>query len=384
MGRSLLVWRAMRARYLFVPGLILTLALGCGATESGDTASSSDNGTSTTAGSGTGGGSSTTGTSGGGVDGSLYCPGYEPVEPLELARCSTDADCPTDDGWLMCLFDAPVYSCGPTQFQECSDDSDCGEDVVCEFDSCQNSTCVPACSNAVPCGDGQVCESGHCRAERCDDAGAEPCPEPTVCDPGGASDAYGCSLQHCSQGFECPPGFDCREGISAGQGCVQRPCTSDADCDCGACVNSLCSPKPKLCFPYTPPPVCAAPDTPIATPRGERPIASLRAGDLVYSVDEAQIVAVPLERAYSRPVTHHHVIEVVLEGDRRLLISAGHPTADGRHFGDLVRGGTLDGVPIVSARRVPYPYSFTYDILPRSSTGTYFAAGALIGSTLSR
>jgi hypothetical protein len=36
-----------------------------------------------------------------------------------------------------------------------------------------------------------------------------------------------------------------------------------------------------------------------------------------------------------------------------------------------------------TAELVPYAYDAAYDILPASSTGTYSAAGALIGSTLS-
>jgi hypothetical protein len=31
---------------------------------------------------------------------------------------------------------------------------------------------------------------------------------------------------------------------------------------------------------------------------------------------------------------------------------------------------------------VPYGHPYTYDILPASKSGTYFAAGVLIGSTL--
>jgi hypothetical protein len=83
------------------------------------------------------------------------------------------------------------------------------------------------------------------------------------------------------------------------------------------------------------------------------------------------------------PVRAHRVVRVELEGGRVLEISPGHPTADGRTFGDLVTGGFLDEQhEVVSARLVPYGYDATYDILPDSSTGTYFAAGALIGSTL--
>ena len=130
--------------------------------------------------------------------------------------------------------------------------------------------------------------------------------------------------------------------------------------------------------------MCAAPDTPIATPDGELPIASLRVGDLVYSEDHDAIVAVPLLEVGHTSVTHHRVVRVTLEDGRVLEISAGHPTADGRTFGDLLAGGKLDDHSIRSAELVPYVYDATFDILPASSTGTYYAAGALIGSTLFR
>lgn len=130
-------------------------------------------------------------------------------------------------------------------------------------------------------------------------------------------------------------------------------------------------------------PVCAAPETPIATPDGDRPIASLRVGDWVYSVDHDAVVAVPLVRVNRTPVFAHHVMRVVLEGGATLEVSPGHPTADGRSFGELTRGALLDGQHrIVSVKLVPYTRNATYDILPASNTGTYFAAGALIGSTL--
>jgi hypothetical protein len=130
-------------------------------------------------------------------------------------------------------------------------------------------------------------------------------------------------------------------------------------------------------------PICAAPDTPVATPLGARAIAALRAGDLVYSVDGAAIVAVPLLRVGKTRVASHHVVRVELDDGSVLEISPGHPTADGRRFGDLVVGDRLDeGHGVVSVALVPYRFDATYDILPASSSGTYFADGALIGSTL--
>jgi hypothetical protein len=132
-------------------------------------------------------------------------------------------------------------------------------------------------------------------------------------------------------------------------------------------------------------PICAAPDTPIATPDGEQPIASLRVGDLVYSEDHDAIVVVPLLKVEHTSVKRHRVMRVTLDDGRVLEISPGHPTADGRKFGDLFAGTKLDAEHLVrSVELVPYTYDATFDILPASSTGTYYAAGALIGSTLFR
>ena len=129
-------------------------------------------------------------------------------------------------------------------------------------------------------------------------------------------------------------------------------------------------------------PRCAAPDTPIATPRGDVPIAELRVGDLVYSVEEDGFVVVPIAQVGSTPVVEHRVMRVRLESGVVLEVSAAHPTADGRTFADLQVGGSLDGQRILESELVPYRHARTHDILPASKTGSYLAGGALIGSTL--
>ena len=130
------------------------------------------------------------------------------------------------------------------------------------------------------------------------------------------------------------------------------------------------------------PGVCASPETPIGTPEGDRSIASLKVGDLVYSVDHDQLRVVPIREIRRMAVANHRVMQVKLSNGVELDISAPHPTADGRSFGQLRAGDMLDGVGVLSAQSVPYAYGFTYDILPDSDTGTYVAGGALIGSTL--
>ena len=128
--------------------------------------------------------------------------------------------------------------------------------------------------------------------------------------------------------------------------------------------------------------ICNSPDTPIATPQGDRAIATLRVGDLVYSVDHGAVVAVPVLRATRTPVFHHRVVHLELDSGVVLEISSLHPTADGRTLGGLRAGDVLDGARVLSAQRVPYRFEHTYDILPASDTGTYFAAGVRLGSTL--
>jgi hypothetical protein len=119
----------------------------------------------------------------------------------------------------------------------------------------------------------------------------------------------------------------------------------------------------------------------IATPQGDRPIAELDVGDLVYSIDGDAIVAVPILATKREPAQGHAVPRLSLKDGGVLEISAGHPTADGRFFADLRPGDHLGQAQVEAVVTVPYRYAFTHDILPASSTHAYFAGGALIGST---
>jgi hypothetical protein len=228
---------------------------------------------------------------------------------------------------------------------------------------------------------------------------------------------------------ECEVGFLCCDGAcinpandilncgGCGATCDQdQPFCDDgtcgsAPCDAGApvclatqfCCGSNCCELDQLCCvvqagPVGPPScydpvggtcpkgnpgsVCAHPNTPIATPDGERPIASLSVGDLVYTIDGEAITAVPILRVSKRAVQQHHVMRVRLDNGVELLISPLHPTADGRSVGDLRSGDTLLGPTVLSADLVPYEERFTHDILPASESGIYFTGGAVMGSTL--
>lgn len=172
--------------------------------------------------------------------------------------------------------------------------------------------------------------------------------------PGGEAGTGGTTAS-CGGNNTCPSGQQCCPQ-GAGSSCVAA----------GTCV----------------PGKCAAPDTPIATPSGERPIAELRDGDLVLSLDHGAVVAVPLVATRRVAVTAHAVARIELRDGRVFEMSAGHPTTDGRTLGALAPGDALGDASVASVSMVPYTHPFTHDILPASDTGAYFAAGALVGSTL--
>jgi len=192
--------------------------------------------------------------------------------------------------------------------------------------------------------------------------------------------------------------------LCTGGECISPPC--EATCEAGAscCGTECCAAGQLCCDPQGPIEIgprctapdergtcamgcaplckCASPDTPIATEAGETAIAALRVGDLVYSIDRGRVKLVPILRTQRIPAINHQVVRVTLMTGSVLEISALHPTADGRSFGGLVRGGWLDGVEIRDVQTIPYRHAATYDILPDSDTGSYFAAGVLVASTL--
>jgi len=188
---------------------------------------------------------------------------------------------------------------------------------------------------------------------------------------------WGCSAA--PAGNQNCPGATPNQGapceLPTGTACVTNPCGLNVTCENGAW-------KWEYKNDFSCQRVCASPDTPIATPRGERPIAELRPGDLVYSVDHDAIVAVPIARVRRVHVENHSVLKIALDGGRSLEISPLHPDANGVLLGNLHAGDMLERTRIERVTLIPYTHDSTYDILPASNTGTYFAAGVLMGSTL--
>ena len=229
-----------------------------------------------------------------------------------------------------------------------------------------------ACNPA--CGMGRECCAGHCVNPSNDPLNCGKCGKP--CDQGTYCTGGQCVTPPCQT--TCSGGGQCCDTACCGAG--QLCCDPQGPLDRGpVCVNPVNGTCPMGCAPLC---ICASPDTPIATPEGNEPIANLRVGDLVYSVDRGRVTLVPIVRTNRTPVRGHSVVRVVVEGGGVLEISGRHPTADGRTFAGLAAGDRLDGVRVVRATVVPYSHDATYDILPDSDTGAYFAGGVLVGSTL--
>jgi hypothetical protein len=128
---------------------------------------------------------------------------------------------------------------------------------------------------------------------------------------------------------------------------------------------------------------CLPGDALIATPRGARRIDTLALGDLVYTADaDGHRMSAPIIALASVPFDAAHPIQKVTLGDGRTFrASAGHPLVDGSLVGAVRVGASIDGA-IVSEIRTYEIMGPTWDLRPAGPTGTYWADGVHLGSTL--
>jgi hypothetical protein len=310
---------------------------------------------------GTGGGTGGTGAEagGGGAEqcppGEVWCPGCTPGTGQCGVACTGEACFPCSE---------------LATFEECEARPEC-HSVFHDPGTCGCAT-VGCCAEFTRCADGA---EANCRDREvlCD--GATPfCDNPAYVISYSSSCYEGCVDPKDCAPVECPAG-DC-------SGTYGPSCTCSDGTECvvatGPAGSGWCRNTDGTCSACK----CASPDTPIATPAGERAIADLGPGDLVYSVDGDAVRAVPIVRINRTPVVNHQVLHVTFAHGRSIDMTAGHPLADGRPLSALRPGSELMGGTVVSVTTVPYAHDATYDILPRSTSGAYFASGVLVGSTL--
>lgn len=131
-------------------------------------------------------------------------------------------------------------------------------------------------------------------------------------------------------------------------------------------------------------PICLSDKTNIDTPNGQINVTALKQGMLVWSIDKyGNKVAVPIRGVSNIDVgKNHKVYDLKLADGRELQVSPGHPLANGKDVGTLKTGDSYDGSTVSGINLIPYAGDKTYDLLPASDTGLYWANGILMGSTL--
>jgi hypothetical protein len=133
-------------------------------------------------------------------------------------------------------------------------------------------------------------------------------------------------------------------------------------------------------------PICLAAGTLIAMPGGAIRVQDILMGMRVWTTgrDGRPMIRTVVRTGHTLAPVGHHVVRLSLADGRTVFVSPGHPTADGRRVGDLRPGERFDGSVVATATLVAYVGLATFDLLPSGPTGTYFANGILLGSTLSR
>lgn len=117
-----------------------------------------------------------------------------------------------------------------------------------------------------------------------------------------------------------------------------------------------------------------------------RPAPDARSAPAQPSGSSANVPHQPLAPPGTRVSTvpfegEHPVYAVTLADGRTFTASAGHPLADGSLVGGLRVGTHIDGT-VVRSIHTRSIRDRTWDILPEGGTGTYWADGVHLGSTL--
>ncbi len=181
---------------------------------------------------------------------------------------------------------------------------------------------------------------------------------------------YPCGILTCSSSGLIS---DCNsKGSCKGKNGLELACPSGTECS-GLPAYGCYAPGCAI-------PICLSEKTKILTPKGYKEVNKLKKGDYVISDngEPAYLTETRKVRVYN-----HTISKVELDDGTILEVSPGHPTGPtSAKVGSLKPGYKLDGRIVVSNKFVPYEGKYTYDVLPNSLTGNYYANGVLIGSSL--
>ena len=291
---------------------------------------------------------------------------------------------------------APAPIACTQEAKQCTDGTYVGRTGPdCEFAECPaiNPLPVTECKKDSDCSSSQyICQATQGMGTACPD-------NDKSCVPSYIVIKGECKLKEgnrCSTDSDCAAGNLCNKNICTSP--AGRQCNSVSDTSCPVDFECVQGCGPPVARENDPPPtyfcqlkgyvrmcpICLSVNTLIDTPLGAFPIQQLRKGVPVWTTNKygERVVGVVIKISRVPVLLNHLMVELILDDERKLLVSSGHPTADGRTVGNLAVGDTYDGARVVSSGRVLYGYSATYDILPSGDTGFYWANSILLDSTL--
>ena len=183
-----------------------------------------------------------------------------------------------------------------------------------------------------------------------------------------------------TQPYNCCGQTELNQGYECLQGCSGPVARENEPAPPFSCLNPTMAYSRKTfgC------PICLASNTYILTPQGSVKVTDLKVGMPVWSLDkEGNKIAVPILRiSKTRVPQNHRISHLVLSDGRKLDVSPNHPDISGKPMSLLQPGDLYDKSVVLENSLLPYWDLFTYDLLPDSETGLYFANGILLQSTL--
>ncbi len=136
--------------------------------------------------------------------------------------------------------------------------------------------------------------------------------------------------------------------------------------------------------PNRPCPICLSENTRIDTPSGPVLVKNVPEGAPIWTSNSSgsRRISVVMKTGRVKVPERHQMVHFVLSDGRELSASPGHKLADGRALGSILPGDIVDGAQVIIAEIIPYKGNYTYDILPSGETGTYWANGVPVRSTI--
>lgn len=304
-----------------------------------------------------------------GVGGVAYCV-IKSSQPTNPIVCTQEAKLCPDGSYVGCTGPNCEFASCPSAGRSCKKDSECpSPQYICQEIQGVSTACPstdPSCvtTHTVIRGECKLKEGNRCGVD-------SDCTSGNLCHKNICTSPIG---RQCNGPNDtgCPTDFECIQGC--GPPVVRYPNNTPPSYFC------------QLKGYIRPCPICLASNTNIDTPGGEINVRNIKAGTKVWSLNKGgqKIISTIVEVSRTLVPDNHSVIHLVLVDHREVWVSTGHPTADGRIVGNLSVGNYYDGAKIISADLVPYWDHYTYDLLPDSDTGYYWANDVLLGSTLFR